>query len=249
MTGTIKTYLTDKNYGFIKGDDEKDYFFHKSSINNYDLEKICDGALVTFDQKATPKGYNAIKISINSVSNIKYKIPDEIYTSKNTNIKGWDNICVSNWLIHGSSRNSPDEAKRNMLDGASLVGANTVLSMEYYKTTGSEAGTGNGTYHYTIHNFRGRPANIGKKSLDGQYSKNNLLRIDKNAKSLKKQLIAKTNEAKNKRLIFWIIILFIAGLSWIVEKDIAIFISGGLIFLGFILSHATDYDSWLEEIA
>lgn len=247
MTGTIKTYLTDKNYGFIKGDDKKDYFFHKSSINNHDLEKICDGALVTFDQKATPKGYNAIKILINSASNINYKTPDEIYTSKNTNIKGWDNICVSNWIIHGSSRNSPDEAKRDMLDGVSLVGANTILNMEYYKTTGSEAGTGNGTYHYTIHNFRGRPANIGKKSLDGQYSKNDLSRINETAKALKKRLIIKTDEAKNKRLIFWIVILFMAGLSWIVKKDIAIFISGGLIFLGFILSHATDYDSWLEE--
>ena len=248
MTGTIKTYLTDKNYGFIKGDDKKDYFFHKSSIDNHDLEKICDGALVTFDQKATPKGYNAIKISINSASNIKYKTPDEIYTSKNKNIKGWDNICMSNWIIHGSSRNSPDEAKIDMIDGASLVGANTILNMEYYKTTGSEAGTGNGTYHYTIHNFRGNPANIGKKSLDGQYSKNDLLGINEHAKNLKKQLIIKTNEAKNKRLIFWIVILFITGLSWIVKKDIAIFISGGLIFLGFILSHATDYDSWLEEI-
>jgi len=248
LTGTIKTYLTDKNYGFIKGDDKKDYFFHKSSVNDDNLQKICDGALVTFDQKATPKGYNAIKISINSTSDINYKIPDEIYTSKNTNIKGWDNICVSNWIVHGNSRNSPDEAKRDMLNGANLIRVNAVLNMEYYKTTGSEAGTGNGTYHYTIHNFRGRLANIGKKSLDGKYSKNDLLAIDKNAKKIKKQLIIKTNEAKNKRLIFWIVILLIIGISWIFKKDIAIFISGGLIFLGFILSHANDYDSWLEEI-
>lgn len=248
MTGIIKTYLNDKNYGFIKGDDKKDYFFHKSSIDNRDLQKICDGALVTFEQKATPKGYNAINISINSDSNIKYKTPDEIYTSKNTNIKGWDNICVSNWIIYGSSRHSPDAAKKDMLDGASLLGVNAVLNMEYYKTTGSESGTGNGTYHYTIHNFRGCPANIGKKSLDGKYSENDLLGINENARKLKQQLVLQTNEAKNKRLIFWIVLLSMAGFSWIVNKDIAIFISGGLIFLGFILGHATDYDSWLEEI-
>ena len=248
MTGIIKTYLNDKNYGFIKGDDKKDYFFHKSSIDNRDLQKICDGALVTFEQKATPKGYNAIKISINSDSNIKYKTPDEIYTSNNTNIKGWDNICVSNWIIHGSSRHSPDAAKKDMLDGARLLGVNAVLNMEYYKTTGSESGTGNGTYHYTIHNFRGCPANIGKKSLDGKYSENDLLGINENARKLKQQLVLQTNEAKNKRLIFWIVLLSMAGFSWIVKKDIAIFISGGLIFLGFILGHATDYDSWLEEI-
>jgi len=120
--------------------------------------------------------------------------------------------------------------------------------MEYYKTTGSESGTGNGTHHYTIHNFRGRPVNIGKKSLDGKYSENDLLGINENAKRLKQQLIRQTNEAKNKRLIFWLIILSIAGLSWVVKKDMAIAISGGLIFLGFILSHATDYDSWIKEI-
>ena len=29
MQGEIKTYLPDKHYGFIKGDDSKDYFFTK----------------------------------------------------------------------------------------------------------------------------------------------------------------------------------------------------------------------------
>lgn len=248
MTGTIKTYLSDKDYGFIKGDDSKDYFFHKSSINKHDLKKICDGALVSFEQKATPKGYNAITISINSTSKINYNTPDKIYTSKISSIKGWDIIDMSNWIVYGSSRHSPDEAKNDMLHGISLVGANTALNIEYYKTTGSEAGTGNGTYYYAIHNFRGRPANIGKKNLTGKFSQNDLIGIDDSAKRLKSNLIIKTNEAKNKRLIFWMVLLSIIGLSWVIKKDIAIFVSGGLIFLGFILSHATDYDSWLQEI-
>ena len=248
MTGIIKTYLNDKNYGFIKGDDQKDYFFHKSCINKHDLEKICDGALVSFEQKATPKGYNAIKILINSTSDIKYSTPEKIYTSKNNSVKGWEVLDISNWIVHGSSRNSPDEAKNDMLHGINLVRANTALNMQYYKTTGSEPGTGKGTYYYTIHNFRGRPANIGKKSLAGQFSHNDLVGINNHAKKLKTELITKTNEAKNKRLVFWMILLSIIGLSWIIQKDIAIFVSTGLIVLGFFLSHATDYDSWLEEL-
>lgn len=28
MQGKIKTFSADKGFGFIKGDDEKDYFFH-----------------------------------------------------------------------------------------------------------------------------------------------------------------------------------------------------------------------------
>lgn len=244
----IKTYLDEKNYGFIKGDDNKDYFFHKSNIDKHDVNKICEGALVTFDQKATPKGYSAVKISISSGSNMKYMIPDEIYTSKSDRINGWEIIDISNWLVHGSSRNSPDEAKRSMLHGIDLVNANAALYMEYYKTTGSEAGTGNGTHYYTIHNFRGRPANIGKRSLTGNFSKNDLVRINENAKKLKSELIMKTNAAKNKRLIFWLVLLSIIGLTWLINKDIAVPVSIGLIVVGFFLSHATDYDSWLEEM-
>ncbi|MBD3792339.1 MAG: hypothetical protein IE918_09410 [Campylobacterales bacterium] len=120
--------------------------------------------------------------------------------------------------------------------------------MEYYKTTGSEAGTGNGTHYYTIHNFRGRPANIGKRSLTGNFSKNDLVRINENAKKLKSELIMKTNAAKNKRLIFWLVLLSIIGLTWLINKDIAVPVSIGLIVVGFFLSHATDYDSWLEEM-
>ena len=248
MTGTIKTYLNEKNYGFIKGDDNRDYFFHKSNINKNDLNKISEGALVIFNQRATPKGYNAIEISINSDSSNKYVIPNTIFTSKKNKIKGWDVIDIANWVVHGSSRNSPDEAKQNMLNRINLLEVNSVLNMQYYKTTGSEKGTGNGIYYYTIHNFKGQPANIGKKSLVGQFLYNDLIGINNTAKKLKDELISKTNEAKNKRLVFWTILLLIISLSWIFKKDIAIFVSIGLIILGFFLSHANNYDSWLEEL-
>lgn len=248
MTGTIKTYLSAKNYGFIQGDDKKDYFFHKSSINTHDLNKVCEGALVTFDQKATPKGYNAINIVINSSSNIKYTTPDTIYTSKGNKVKGWDIVDASDWIVHGSSRHSPDEAKQKMMHRINLVGANAALNMQYYKTTGSESGTGSGTHYYTIHNFAGQAANIGKKSLTGQLEYSDLVGINNTARKLKNELITKTEEAKNKRLIFWIILLIIIGLSWIINIGIAIFVSIGLIILGFALSHATNYDSWLEEL-
>ena len=249
MTGVIKTYLPDKNYGFIKGDDNKDYFFHNSSINKNDLHKICDGALVTFEQKATPKGYSATKILINSDSNIKYKIPDDIYTSKNNYIKGWENVFISNWIVHSSSRKSPDEAKREIIESAKLVGANSILNLEYYKTTGSEPGTGYGTYYFTIHNFKGQLVNIGKKSLNGEYSKEDLSKIDTYAQELKEKLKEKTEEARVKRIYFWIFIICSIAVSWIVTNNIlASIISLVLLMLGYILSHATDYDSWLEEI-
>lgn len=35
MTGKIKTLHSDKNFGFIRGDNGKDYFFHKQEIYGF----------------------------------------------------------------------------------------------------------------------------------------------------------------------------------------------------------------------
>lgn len=250
MRGIVKTYLSEKQYGFIKGDDGKDYFFHNSAFTNKnDFNKLCEGVYLQFEQKATPKGYSAVQIKLVEQNIIiGYEVPNEVYTSKNTDIKGWEVIELSNWIVHGSSRNSPDSAKEDIIDGAELVGANTILNMQYYKTTGSEPGTGKGTHYYTIHNFRGRAANIAKKSPNGQYKIDDLRKINSNAKALKMRLVYKTTSGKNKRMLFWLVIFILISILWIFKKDIAIIGTIGLIILAFFLSHATDYDSWLEEI-
>jgi cold shock CspA family protein len=65
MKGTIKTYLPEKKYGFILGDDGKNYFFHASEFYSAALEKnISENAFVEFEQHATPKGYSAKKCSL-----------------------------------------------------------------------------------------------------------------------------------------------------------------------------------------
>lgn len=250
MRGVVKTYLSEKQYGFIKGDDGRDYFFHHSYLKNKnDIDKLCEGLRLLFEQKATPKGYSAIQIEpVEQNLVIGYEIPNTIYTSKNSDIKGWEVIESSNWIVHGSSRNSPDSAKEDMIHGARLIGANALLNMQYYKTTGSEPGTGRGTHYYTIHNFRGRATNIAKKSPYGNYKLNDLRQINSNAKDLKTSLVNKTISAKNKRMLFWLIVFLLIVMLWTVKKDFAIIGSVGLVALAFFLSHATDYDSWLEEI-
>ena len=47
MKGFIKTYLSEKEYGFIKGDDNKDYFFHNSSLKDKNKkDKLCEGLYI-----------------------------------------------------------------------------------------------------------------------------------------------------------------------------------------------------------
>ena len=248
MTGVIKTFLPEKEYGFIKGDDNKDYFFHVSNIDKSDRDKVGEEALVSFTQKATPKGYSAIKISINSeMIDMKYTVPDTIYTSKEWQIKGWKNIDISEWTVSGSSRHSPDDAKQDMLDNAQSLNVNALLNVSYYKSTGSESGTGSGTHYFTIHHYKGTLANIAKKSLNGNFEKEELTGINYNAMYLKKELIKKSFKGMFKFVILWLTVIATILISWSTHSENALWITLGAIFIGMLLNPKTDHGSWLEK--
>lgn len=200
MQGTIKTYLPEKQYGFIKGDDGKDYFFHESQFKDKThIGKLCEEAIVRFDQQATPKGYKAKNCSLVNTSEIQsYVVPDSFVTSRSDGVRGWDIIEHSDWVVLGSSSYSPDSARQ--------IGANALINLEYFKTTGSQAGTGNGTYHYTIHNFRGRAVTLAKRNFNGKYHSEDLLGLNDRAEALKKKLVNKTTVSKRIRNIIWLIL-------------------------------------------
>ncbi len=249
MRGTIKSYLPEKKYGFITGDDKKDYFFHSSSLkDSNDMDNLCSGLYLSFDQKATPKGYTAIDITIVKEQNArKYAVPETIYTSKFNYIKGWETIEFSEWEVHGSSRDSPDDAKESMINGAKAVGANCVLNMEYYKTTGSESGTGSGIYYYTIHNFYGIAANIAKLSTDGEYKKEDFNSINEIAKQLKQELSAKTESSGITRIILWIVNILLIYVCFNSKESSGFVVAIILGILGLMFIRANDYDSWLKK--
>ncbi|PID64275.1 MAG: hypothetical protein CR977_04110 [Gammaproteobacteria bacterium] len=88
MQGNITTYLPEKRYGFIKGLDGKDYFFHENNfLNKTDIPSLAEGALIEFDQAATPKGYQAKKCQlISGPEELRYIIPDTCLTTKSDTI-------------------------------------------------------------------------------------------------------------------------------------------------------------------
>ncbi|WP_151943891.1 cold-shock protein [Aliarcobacter butzleri] len=253
MKGFIKTYLSEKEYGFIKGDDKKDYFFHNSSLKDKNIkDKLCEGLYLEFDQKATPKGYTAINISILDENiSFKYEIPENIYTTKDSIIKGWEFIERSNWVVTGSSRNSPDDAKYDMMQKAKKLGANALINIQYFKTTGSEAGTGRGTHYYTIHNFRGQMVNIAKKSTYGRFEIKDFKNINDEASKLKIELLEKTKSSENFKAISWGVIVLIALFLWGSQiKEILIPVIGTVVlfFIGIIFIKSNNYDDWLNKI-
>lgn len=178
MTGVIKTYLSEKQYGFIKGDNKKDYFFHISDILKAKVGNIVDGAFVEFEEKATPKGYSAIKIIVKQIENkdIKYIVPKEVYISEHDNINGWETISFSVNKAHSSSRN-PREAKQQLIALAKNNSTNALLNLYRYTSTGSEMSNSFsifGTHQYTIHHYSANIANIGKKHVNGTHTREEL---------------------------------------------------------------------------
>jgi len=47
--GTIRWLMTDRGYGFIKTEDEKDLFFHRSELEEVDYNSLTEGQQVEFE--------------------------------------------------------------------------------------------------------------------------------------------------------------------------------------------------------
>jgi CspA family cold shock protein len=59
-TGTIKKLVSDRGFGFITGENGKDYFFHRDGLTpSLDFDRLVGGEKVQFDIEQSPKGDRA----------------------------------------------------------------------------------------------------------------------------------------------------------------------------------------------
>jgi cold shock protein len=59
MNGTIRIINTEKGFGFILGEDKKDYFFHRSALKNAQFDDLQRGDKVEFTESEGQKGPRA----------------------------------------------------------------------------------------------------------------------------------------------------------------------------------------------
>jgi CspA family cold shock protein len=65
IKGTVKEYDTTKGYGFIIGEDDRDYFVHVSGLRtNLQQRGLREGQQVLFDRDFGMKGDKAINVRI-----------------------------------------------------------------------------------------------------------------------------------------------------------------------------------------
>jgi len=64
-TGTIKKIVADRGFGFITGEDGKDYFFHRDALDaTIDFDRLVGGEHVQFDPQPNPRGPRAVDIRL-----------------------------------------------------------------------------------------------------------------------------------------------------------------------------------------
>lgn len=62
-TGTVKKVVADRGFGFIAADDEKEYFFHRGSLDSsIDFDRLTGGERVQFEVESSPKGPRATQV-------------------------------------------------------------------------------------------------------------------------------------------------------------------------------------------
>ena len=63
-TGTVKRVISERGFGFIVGEDGKEYFFHRDGLtSSIDFDRLVGGEKVSFDTESGPKGERAVRVS------------------------------------------------------------------------------------------------------------------------------------------------------------------------------------------
>ena len=57
--GTIAKVIRDRGFGFIRGNDGKEVFFHRSGLIGLSFDDLEQGATVDFEVEKGPKGLRA----------------------------------------------------------------------------------------------------------------------------------------------------------------------------------------------
>lgn len=250
MEGTVTSYLDTKGYGFVRGDDGRDYFLHRDDIAPG--VEPAHGLRLAFEETATPKGYRARSARVVAPAEARWELPPDLLTSKEMSVRGWELLEQPAWLMRVSTRESPDEARRLVCAAAREAGASGVLGLHYSKSRGSEAGTGRGVHHYTIHHYSGVPAMLARKTYSGGCARGELMSLNVQLSLLKQHLEGKTRSARRTATITALLAFLIIGVGGaLVTEGLmgGIPLLAGVIvaaLLAWMISH--DHDSWLEPL-
>lgn len=162
--------------------------------------------------------------------------------SKTDTMPGWEVLEESNWIITASGSGNPDDTKGALKGLARSIGANSVIYMNYQKTTGSS-----GNYNFTVHNFTGRPALIGKRSLSGTYAISEFADINATAEGYKKKCNDSYTKAKSNYTTRLLIALAVSVCVVFIAKEIGFAIAIVIMLIVSLVNRPVLEGEWLRK--
>lgn len=145
LKGHVVSYVADKKYGFVNGNDGESYFFHLTYLQNKGEEhRLVKNAPVSFVPSPTSKGLSAKSIEIHKSYPLQRKV--DFFVTKSPEPRFGK-------VIHRESINSRFfkdrlEGEAHLKELAAEVGGNAILNMQSKRHTWSD-----GNYLFKMHSF------------------------------------------------------------------------------------------------
>jgi len=64
LKGTIKKLIRERGFGFIRAEDGKEVFFHRSALEGTDFDALEEGKDMEFEVESGPKGLRAVNVKV-----------------------------------------------------------------------------------------------------------------------------------------------------------------------------------------
>lgn len=188
MKGTVIKYFEDKGFGFIETENKSSFFFHRNSFAEPHNIKLYD--VVLFSPQKTKKGERAIDIQFvrrGTRPQVKYidEYPSRMLYSRDGAFPGGFKVIQEVGNVWSEARGFAN-ARNDLLNGASRLGANAVIITKEWETHHSEttvggwlniiglltrpsigrigyALSGGGTYRYRMAHFEGVAVIVSRK--------------------------------------------------------------------------------------
>lgn len=211
-TGTVKSYSTQKSFGFIESENGEAVFFHISKVAPDDRNRIKSGCIVSFDECPTPKGMAAEKIVIEGKAAECYVSPqgNDVIVSK-TEACGKENRVVHKLPRITVEDRDPEAAVERLKIKALDAGCNAVVNLNKGRRRG-KAWT-NSNYRFSVYVASAEPALVKRivhttNLAQAEKSKQQLETQTRRASSAKIEN-AKVHDASRYNLVIGAVIIAI----------------------------------------
>jgi cold shock CspA family protein len=207
MHGTVSSFLEQKKFGFIDGEDGNTYFVHASDIRN--RLTITRSQQVEFEPATSPKGLKARNVVPGAIPEKIYVSPDRFIMTRDGFVRGYDVVAVVSADCWGEG-NDPNVARDELKAVAVRLGANAVVNLSLEKSTVSQ---GCSNYRYTMHHFSGTAVIVkrGDFSSDPDTIEMSKAQMDWIANLCRRDSVGTTKMVKPRPAIFYPKLVYFGG--------------------------------------